>query len=80
MEYKCSKCEICDYDRCIENLTFHHLDPSQKDFQISGISKAFETLKEKVNKCQMLCGNCHGEIHVNNSTLAQLVVRQTVNL
>jgi hypothetical protein len=63
VEYKGGKCEICGYNKCIDNLTFHHLDPSQKDFQISGASKAFETLKKEVDKCQMLCRNCHGEIH-----------------
>ena len=63
VEYKGGKCEKCGYNRCIDNLTFHHLDPSKKDFQISGASKSFETLKKETDKCQMLCRNCHGEVH-----------------
>ena len=29
------KCGICDYDKCVEALEFHHLDPSQKDFTLT---------------------------------------------
>lgn len=32
VEYKGGKCCICGYNKCIEALEFHHLDPSQKDF------------------------------------------------
>jgi len=28
-------CTVCGYDRCIVNLTFHHVDPSQKRFAMS---------------------------------------------
>lgn len=64
VEYKGGKCECCGYNRCIEALEFHHLNPSEKDFTISGTSKAFETLKKEVDKCIMVCSNCHKEIHV----------------
>ena len=63
VEYKGGKCERCGYNKCIEALEFHHMDPSQKDFTISGKSKAFEYLKEEVDKCIMVCSNCHKEIH-----------------
>lgn len=63
VEYKGGKCECCGYNNCIEALEFHHIDPSQKDFTISGTSKAFETLKKEVDKCIMVCSNCHKEIH-----------------
>jgi hypothetical protein len=35
VSYKGGRCQVCDYDRCIEALEFHHLDPTQKDFGIS---------------------------------------------
>ena len=34
--YKGGKCQKCGYDKCEEALDFHHLDASEKDFQISG--------------------------------------------
>lgn len=63
VEYKGGKCECCGYDRCIEALEFHHINPSEKDFTISGTSKSFETLKKEVDKCILVCSNCHKEIH-----------------
>ncbi len=63
VEYKGGKCKVCGYSKCMDNLTFHHLDPSKKDFQISGTNKAFETLKAETDKCVLLCRNCHGEVH-----------------
>lgn len=69
VEYKGGKCQCCGYNNCIEALEFHHLDPSQKDFQISGTSRAFETLKQEVDKCIMVCSNCHKEIHAGIRTI-----------
>jgi len=63
VEYKGGKCQICGYDRCIDNLVFHHLDPSKKEFQISGVTKSFNNLKTEVDKCILLCHICHGEVH-----------------
>ena len=63
VEYKGGKCQCCGYNRCIRALEFHHLDPSQKDFTISGKSKSFETLKNEADKCILVCSNCHKEIH-----------------
>jgi len=63
VEYKGGKCEICGYNKCINCLSFHHLDPKEKDFQISGTTLSFERQKNEVDKCQLLCHNCHGEIH-----------------
>ena len=63
IEYKGGKCQICGYNRCQEALEFHHLDPSQKDFTISGGTKSFESLKPEVDKCILVCANFHREIH-----------------
>ena len=58
IEYKGGKCQVCGYNKCASALEFHHLDPSQKDFTISGGTKSFENLK-----CILVCANCHREIH-----------------
>lgn len=45
-------------------LEFHHLDPSIKDFGISTcITKNIASLKAEVDKCILVCSNCHAEIH-----------------
>ncbi len=65
VEYKGGKCEICDYNKCIGALEFHHKNPNEKDFTIGGKSWSFDKLKKEVDKCILVCSNCHKEIHFN---------------
>ena len=65
IEYKGSKCCICGYNKCVQALQFHHLDPKMKDFTISKKSFSIEKLKKEVDKCILVCANCHSEIHAN---------------
>lgn len=65
IEYKGGKCEVCGYNRCARSLVFHHKNPLKKDFSISSQCKSFDRLKKEVDKCILLCANCHGEIHSN---------------
>ena len=63
VNYKGGKCKICEYNKSLNALHFHHLDPNEKDFSISGKSLSFEKLKSEVDKCILVCSNCHSEIH-----------------
>lgn len=67
VKYKGNKCEICGYNKCIGALQFHHLDPSKKDFDLSnkynGGKLIMEEMYKEVDKCQLLCANCHAEKH-----------------
>ncbi len=65
LEYKGGKCVICDYDRCQSALEFHHLNPKEKDFSISqGRLTTFnDKIKKELDKCILVCANCHREIH-----------------
>ena len=65
VEYKGGKCVRCEYDRCTEALEFHHTDPVQKDFSISskGYTRSWKRVQEELDKCVMLCANCHREVH-----------------
>jgi hypothetical protein len=65
VEYKKGKCEICGYDKSISALQFHHLDPSKKDFSISDrhFTSMNEIIKSELDKCILVCANCHCEIH-----------------
>lgn len=58
------RCWECGYDRYIGAMEFHHLDPTQKDMQISKMRNYSQSrLAEEVNKCVILCGICHPEAH-----------------
>lgn len=56
------KCEQCgeNHPQCLE---FHHVDPSQKDFMISKIRFSSQKLKKELEKCIVLCSNCHRKLH-----------------
>ena len=59
------KCAICNYSKCSAALEFHHKDPTQKDFGISakGYTRSWDKIKAELDKCVLLCSNCHRELH-----------------
>jgi hypothetical protein len=68
IEYLGGKCVDCGEDRNIPALyDFHHLDPSKKDFSIGKSALVFESLKKELDKCILLCSNCHRIRHYNES-------------
>ena len=61
---KGGRCEKCGYGKCLAAMTFHHIDPSTKSFTISAnLGLPMDILEEEVNKCALLCLNCHAEIN-----------------
>jgi hypothetical protein len=62
-------CEKCGYDKNLRALEFHHKDPSLKSFGISYTSiasKSWTKILKEVEKCELLCANCHREHHSPN--------------
>ena len=66
IELKGNKCKICGYNRCLEALEFHHIDNKNKEFGLAakGYTRSWPKVKAEVEKCILLCANCHREIHV----------------
>lgn len=65
VDYKGGKCEVCNYNKSLAALDFHHLDPTQKEFTLAkkrGCSFNDE-IKNELDKCSLLCANCHREEH-----------------
>ena len=64
VEYKGNKCELCGYSKCLRALSFHHKDKTKKDFGISGKHcMKWDKIKTELDKCILLCSNCHMEEH-----------------
>ena len=65
IEYKGGCCSICGYNKCQAALEFHHLDPNEKEFGLaeSGLTRSFDKIKIELDKCILVCANCHREIH-----------------
>jgi hypothetical protein len=56
------KCEICGYDKCPAGFDFHHLDDSEKDFDVSS-KESWAAIEPELRKCALLCATCHREVH-----------------
>lgn len=65
--YKGSVCNTCKivYDGTNGMIfDFHHTDPSTKSFEIlKKGKKTLEDQKDELNKCVLLCANCHRQEH-----------------
>jgi hypothetical protein len=58
------KCSICGYNKCLDALEFHHIDPKEKDKKLGNMMQMkWETILEESKKCILVCANCHREIH-----------------
>lgn len=66
LAYKGGKCKSCSYSKCQASLDFHHRNPDEKEFAICkkyGCCKLSERIKKELDKCDLLCANCHREEH-----------------
>jgi len=62
LKFKKNGCMVCGYNKCSRALEFHHLDPSKKEHTIANI-RSKDTLTTELDKCVLLCSNCHQEVH-----------------
>jgi len=65
VEYKGGKCSICGYNKCLSALDFHHVNPEEKEINFSNAwnKTSKEKIKQEIDKCILVCSNCHREIH-----------------
>ena len=64
VEYKGGKCSECGYSKCLAALDFHHIDPNEKDPDWHKMRhRNAESIRSELDKCILLCSNCHKELH-----------------
>jgi len=64
VEFKGGKCESCGYSKVFSALEFHHLEAKHKDPQFKNMRYwDLEKAKKELEKCLLLCSNCHREAH-----------------
>lgn len=52
----CNRCKIKDH----RVLDFHHKNSDEKDFNIAnGLTFSIDAIKKEIEKCEVLCSNCH---------------------
>jgi len=71
IDYKGGKCIVCGYNKCTWALEFHHIDPKEKEFSISdkGYTRSWDKVKIELDKCVLLCANCHREVEAGFTQL-----------
>ncbi len=59
------KCEKCGYNKCVAALDYHHINPNLKIDTVAKLSthSNLNSALEEINKCILLCANCHREFH-----------------
>lgn len=68
-------CNKCGYNKNMAALEFHHRDERDKSFSLD--LRAFSNnslvkLQSEVNKCDLLCANCHREHHNPETTFEKV--------
>ncbi len=71
-----SCCSRCGYNDNLAALTFHHTNPSQKEFKLdmrSMSNRKLDYVMRELDKCTLVCANCHAELHNPHLDLRQLL-------
>ncbi|MEO0776192.1 MAG: hypothetical protein AAF146_06500 [Bacteroidota bacterium] len=72
-------CSKCAYSTNISALHFHHVDSTTKQFKLDArilSNRSWEAILQEVEKCVLLCANCHAEEH--NPELSLLNVAKII--
>jgi len=69
INYKGGRCQICGYDKYPGALDLHHIN-GQKSFGIAdkGYTRSWEKTKKELDKCILVCANCHRELEAGVTT------------
>jgi len=72
VELKGGACSICGYNdlSCLPVFEFHHIDASTKGTNLNSSMinlriGDWDKVKDELNKCILVCANCHRKIHYN---------------
>lgn len=62
-------CSRCGYKKHHVALDLHHKRPHIKEFKIGCTTVSILRLKAEMDKCVVLCSNCHKIFHYENGWL-----------
>ncbi len=64
ISYLGGRCSSCGYDKFYGALEFHHKNPLEKDHEWGKLRlKSWDKVLAELDKCVLLCANCHREEH-----------------
>ncbi len=79
IEYKGGKCIFCGYNKCNDALDFHHINSKDKEFGLSvrGLTRSWKKITKELDKCILVCANCHRELHAGILQLPKEILECT---
>lgn len=65
VDYLGGKCQMCGItSECLDIFDFHHRDPEEKEYSLNLlVNKTWDHMKPELDKCDLLCSNCHKITH-----------------
>lgn len=64
VQYLGGKCSDCGAEFNPWVFDFHHRDPTEKEWSWGDVRTSnWEKIKEEIDKCDLLCSNCHRTRH-----------------
>lgn len=68
-KYGCQNCG-CKDEICLD---YHHIDPKTKLYEVGSLisKKNIDLIVTEINKCIVVCSNCHRRIHAEQINLSQ---------
>lgn len=74
--YKGNKCQICGYAKYQGALDLHHRSQKTKSFGIAdkGYTRSWGRVKEELDKCVLVCANCHRELEAGITQLPEVIL------
>jgi hypothetical protein len=72
-------CEQCGESH-VATIAFHHRDPSTKKYRVADMPNrgcSIRLILEEIDKCDVLCHNCHARLHYEEGERPFMVRRRT---
>jgi hypothetical protein len=76
-------CQRCGYGRNHAAMAFHHRTPGSKSFQLDMrnlSNRTWQRVLDEAAKCDLLCCNCHLEVHNPDCAVTAEMVSNAVDV
>jgi len=73
-----NKCCLCGYSKCQSALEFHHIKDKKFNISSNNLLKKLDTIIEEIQKCVLLCANCHREAHEFKYVLHECMLNKPI--